>query len=123
MPPGRGVPVEYRMTEALNKTKWHSFLQLLSQTLQGKRADIQIVSVRLGNQVEVERLPFLGIAYDSKNDLIEITLEGMEHLIHRPERITIKGDGLMVSAIEIVDGEKTQQILRLHDPLMLAAFR
>jgi hypothetical protein len=107
------------MADILKKSDWHPYFELVSWVLKGKQAEIEVGSLALGNQIEVEWLPFLGIAYDFKNNIVEILLDGVDHLIRNPERIAIEGQGAQVSAIEVVDHDGTQQILRLRDPLML----
>jgi Family of unknown function (DUF5335) len=39
------------------------------------RAEIEVASLALGDQVEAEWLPLLGIAYDPKDDLVQVALE------------------------------------------------
>ena len=75
----------------------------------------------MGDQIEADWLPLFGVAYDPKNDLIEIALEGVDHLVRNPVRLAVEGDGPLVSSIEFVDRDGTQQIIRLRDPLMLPA--
>jgi Family of unknown function (DUF5335) len=66
-------------------------------------------------------LPLLGISYDPKNDVIDIALEGLTHLIHEPREVYIEQDGSELSALEVVDAEGSRQIVVLKDPLMLPA--
>ena len=101
------------------KTEWTGFLDNLSRALTGKRAEIEIASLDLGDQTEAEWLPLLGMDYDPKDDLIEISLEGLDHLIRRPVRLTVEGAGPLLSSIEIVDANGVQQLVRLRDSLML----
>jgi hypothetical protein len=107
------------MLRQLDKTEWHPYLELLSRALGGKRAEITIASLELGSQREAEWLPLVGIAYDPKNDLVEVALDGLDHLIRNPVSVVLEGDGASVAAIEIVDGKGNHQILKLNDPLML----
>ena len=75
----------------------------------------------MGDQVVAEWLPLLGITYDAKDDLIEVALEGVDHLIRKPGEVYVEdGAGELIS-IEIVDAEGTRQIVKLRDPLMLPA--
>jgi hypothetical protein len=111
------------MAQILSKAAWPRFLERLSRELVGKRAEIEIASLEIGDQIEADWLPLFGIAYDPKNDLIEIALEGVDHLIRNPVRLAVECDWPIVSSIEIVDREGAQQIIRLRDPLMLSATR
>ena len=40
-----------------------------------RRAEIEVASLDLGDQIEAEWLPLLGITYDDKDDVLEIALE------------------------------------------------
>jgi hypothetical protein len=100
---------------------WRSYFDTVSKALAGKRVEIEIASLNLGDQIEAEWLPLVGITYDPKNDLIEVALEGVDHLIHKPREVWIEGEGLDLSAIEIVDADNIRQIVVLRDPLMLPA--
>lgn len=106
-------------TLALDRREWADFFKHLSKALIGKRAELEVASLALGDQIEAEWLPFLGIAYDPKRDTIEILLEGVDHLINRPNKVYVaEGPGGLIS-LEIVDAEDARQILKLRDPLML----
>ena len=83
-------------TRKLDKQQWRTFFDRVSTTLEGKEAEIEIASLRLGDQVEAEWLPLLGIVYDPNDDIVEV-------------------------ALEIVDADDVKQIVKLRDPLMLPA--
>src|ERR1700731_4988275 len=103
----------------LDKTSWRAFFDGLSKLPEGKEAEIEVASLALGDQIEAEWLPLLGIAYDPKDDLVEVALDGIDHMIPKPREIYVdEGLGGLMS-IEIVDAEETKQIIKLRDPLML----
>jgi hypothetical protein len=66
-------------------------------------------------------LPLLGISYDPKDDIIEIALEGVDHLIPKPREVYVEENGLELSSLEVIDAEGTHQIIVLKDPMMLPA--
>jgi hypothetical protein len=103
----------------LEKADWHPFFDHLSKLLTGRRAEIEVASLRLGNQVEAEWLPLLGLVYDQKEDVVEVALEGLDHLIRTPREIYIEEVEGLVSSIAAVDADGTHQIIRLKEPLML----
>lgn len=105
----------------LEKAQWGPYFDHVSKTLSGKQAEIEVASLAIGAQLEAEWLPFQGIVYDHKNDLVEILLEGLDHLIRQPGDIFIDQGpaGLVSLMIERADGIK--EIIRLRDPLMLPA--
>ena len=88
--------------------------------LQGRQAEIEVLSLKLGDQLAAEWLPFFGITYDPKDDIVEIVLEGMDHLIEKPQQIYADtGGGTSLVSIDIVDSSGIQQIVKLREPLML----
>jgi hypothetical protein len=58
----------------------------MSKVLEGERGEIEVASLSMGDQIEAELLPILGIVYDPKDDLIEVALDGLDHLIPHPAR-------------------------------------
>jgi hypothetical protein len=109
------------MAKQLEKSQWRAYFDRISKTLVGKRAEIEVASLKLGDQIEAEWLPLLGISYDPKNDIIEIALEGVDHLIHKPREIYVEQEGLELSSLEVIDAEGARQIVVLRDPMMLPA--
>lgn len=109
------------MAKKLEKSIWRSYFDSVSKVIAGKRAEIEVSSLKLGDQIQAEWLPLLGIAYDPKDDLIEIALEGVDHLINKPREVWVEAEGVDLSSVEIVDGEGTRQIIMLKEPLMLPA--
>lgn len=108
-------------TRKLEKKEWRSFLDRFSTTLAGKQAEIEVVSLRLGDQVEADWLPLLGIAYDPNDDIVEVALEGLDHLIREPRELYVEEGGGGLAALEIVDSDDVKQIVKLRNPLMLPA--
>jgi hypothetical protein len=107
------------MTEKLKKWDWRAFFELMTKALDGKRAEIEIASLKIGHQIEAEWLPFRGMSYDPKNDVIDIVLEGLNHIIHKPQEVFVERQGLELSSLEVIDGDNLRQIIVLRDPLML----
>jgi Family of unknown function (DUF5335) len=54
-------------TRKLDKKQWRTFFDGVTTLLEGKQAEIEVASLRLGDQVEAEWLPLVGIAYDHVN--------------------------------------------------------
>ena len=105
----------------LPKAEWKPYFDRVSRSVIGKRAEIEVASLALGDQIEAEWLPLLGIAYDPKNDLIEIALEGLDHLIPKPRDVHVDEEALGLSRLQIVTADGVQHIVQLREPLMLPA--
>ncbi|MDO8654450.1 MAG: DUF5335 domain-containing protein [Undibacterium sp.] len=108
-------------TSKLEKTAWQSYFDHISKTIEGKLAEIEVNSLALGSQIQAEWVPLLGITYDKKNDLIEIILDGLDHMIHKPRDIFIEQNGIALSSLEVVDEDDVKQIIKLRDPLLLSS--
>ena len=105
----------------LEKAEWRSFLDNLSKLLEAKEAEVEVASLALGVQVQAEWLPLIGITYDPKDDVVEVALEGLDHLIRRPREIYIDNDAGALASMEIVDAGGVKQIVRFKDELQLPA--
>ena len=103
------------------KAEWSPFFDHLSKTLAGSQVEIDVGSLNLGGRVQANWIPLIGLVYDPKDDLVEVALEGLDHLIRGPREIHVEeGDGQLVS-IEIIDAEGARQIIKLKEPLLLPA--
>jgi hypothetical protein len=103
----------------LEKAEWRVYCDRVYKTLVGKRAEVEVASLDLGIQVAAEWLPLLGIAYDPKDDVFEIALEGLDHLIQNPREFYVDEGPLGLSSLEVIDSSGARQIVTLRDPLML----
>ncbi|HUZ90457.1 MAG TPA: DUF5335 domain-containing protein [Methylocella sp.] len=107
--------------QKLEKAEWSPFFNHLSKTLAGSQVEIDVGSLPLGGQVQANWVALIGLVYDPKDDVVEVALEGLDHLIHSPRDISVEqGDGLLAS-IEIVDAAGARQIIKLKEPLLLPA--
>jgi hypothetical protein len=110
------------MAKKLEKSQWGTFFgRLANALLTGKRAEIEVASLKLGDQIEAEWLPLLGISYDPKDDILDIDLEGHDHQIRNPREIYVEAQGLELSSMEVIDADGTRHIITLRDPLALPA--
>ena len=107
--------------EQIERARWGAFLDTLTEILVGKQAEIEVAALDLGDQIEAEWAPLIGISYDRKDDLVEIALDELDHLIRAPRSIFVDQDPGGIVAIEITDGDGRQHIARFKDPLALPA--
>lgn len=103
----------------LPKSEWSGFFANLSRTLQGKQAEIEVLSLDLGDEIEAEWLPLLGLAYDPKNDLVEVLLQDVDHMIRNPTDVHVDVGPVGLLTIEVTSADDTREIIRFRDPLML----
>ena len=110
----------------VDKAKWKLFFEFLSKQVEGTRAEIEVASLELGDQIEAEWLPLLGITYDHKDNAVEIALEDsdrvvIDHMIKEPREIHFAEEGRHFIGLDIVDLNGAHHIVKLKDPLMLPA--
>jgi hypothetical protein len=110
-------------SQKLEKTAWRPYFDHVSKQLVAgsKRAEIEVASLRLGDQIEAEWLPLLGISYDPNNDLVQVLVEGLDHLIHHPVEIYVDSGPLGLLTMEVIDKDDVRNIVKLREPLMLPA--
>jgi hypothetical protein len=108
-------------TRNLDRSEWQGFFDGLSRLLEGKQADIRVESLAIGSQMATKWLRLLGITYDPKDDLLEVALEGVDHMIRKPQRISAEVGTEGLRSLEIVDSDAVRQLVELREPLMLPA--
>jgi len=106
-------------TRILAKEDWQAYCDRISKSLIAKRAHIEVGGLAFGDQAAAKWLPLLGITYDSKGDLLEIAMEGIDHIIHSPQSISVDDDLDGLKSMEIVDSDRRRQVVRLMEPLLL----
>lgn len=103
----------------VEKNNWKAFFDTLTRTLVGKRAEVEVASLDLGDQIEAEWLPLIGIAYDPKDDLIEVALEGLDHMILKPREVYVDFNVGGLIGLAVIDSDHVRQIIKLKDPVAL----
>ena len=73
----------------LPRAEWQPFFDRMAKALLGKRAEIEVASLELGDQIVAEWLPMIGITYDSRDDLLDVALDRTDHLIPHPTEIVV----------------------------------
>jgi hypothetical protein len=106
-------------TVKLDKGAWQTYFDRISKLVVGKQAEIEVASLKIGVQIEAKWVPLLGITYDPKNDLVEVLVEGLDHLIRNPRDIYTEEGPAGLMSLEVIDTDDVRQIIRLRDPIML----
>jgi len=101
---------------SIKKEDWSAYFENLSGMLTGKRVLIEIASPSIGDQIEANWAPLTGITYDSKDDLIDIAVEHLNHMIRTPKSVHVHHDDQHLAAIEIQGEEASKHILKFKEP-------
>ena len=110
-------------TRKLDKAEWRPFLDGISKLLEAKEVEIEVASLSLGDQVQAKWLPLHGVTYHSKDDMVEVALEGLDHMIPRPRKIYAQEGTAGLASLEVVDSTGAKQIVKFRDQLLLASSR
>ena len=105
------------MGRTLPKSEWKAYFDHLSKHLIGERAEVEIAGLKSGDHIEARWVPLIGITYESKGDVLEIALERLDHLIHRPRNIVVTDSPEGLESMEVVDSEGCKQVVKLMKPL------
>ena len=108
-------------SRTIPQAEWRAFFDGMADTLVGKRVEVEAASLDLGDQIVTEWVPLLGVTYDTRDDLLDVALSGLNHLIRRPRDIYVQEGPKGVETVAVVSADGVKQILHLKDPLMLPA--
>jgi len=106
---------------AIKKAEWEAFCATVSKALEGSNAEIEVASLDLGDQIESEWAPFIGITYDPEDDIFDIALEETDHIVYQPKELVADVDDMEINTLQITDSEGRHHLVRLRDALMLPA--
>jgi len=111
------------MAQAIDRAEWERYCERVSKALATGEAEVEVSSPELGAQMEADWLPFIGISYDPNDDIIDIALEGVDHIIEHPREISTEEELGTLSALQITDRDGVHHLVRLRDALALPAPR
>ena len=87
--------------------------------MQGKLIQIEIDSLELGAQIEVNKLSLNGLTYDKKDDAFIISTDEIEHVIRSPQQIFAADGGDGMDSLKVRSADGTEQIISFVEPLAL----
>lgn len=103
----------------LDKKAWKDYFNGLSKSyMRHERmdyAEIRVFSQEIGAQPETSWLPLEGITYDDRDDLLEVNVQHLDHLVYQPEEIYIDEtpDGVLTT-LEIIRKDGIKEIIELR---------
>jgi hypothetical protein len=117
---GHQQSAEQAMTiRKLERGEWNGLCLRVTRYCSGMQAIVEVMSVEFGCQVEIHRLPMFGMSYDPRNDVLELLIGDLDHLIRAPRELYFDDAPLGSIALQIVDADGVRQIVTLRYPLML----
>jgi hypothetical protein len=107
-------------TQKLERAKWHAYFDQVSQSLRGKPVEVRIVGPHLGDYIQGEKLPLIGLTYDPKDDVFEVATDRIDHLVQRPKTIYIETDAGQLRSVQVIDAEQNKQIIVFEEWVSLS---
>jgi hypothetical protein len=106
-------------TREIARRDWRRYCDRLSKELQGQRAELDVISLDLGDRAEARWLPLVGLVYEPKMDAIEIALEGLGHSIREPRELYVEETDRGIVSLEIITAAGAVEAVRFRQPLAL----
>jgi hypothetical protein len=117
---GHQQSAEEAMTiRKLERGEWNGLCLRVTRYCSGMKAMVEVMSLDFGCQVEAHRLPMLGMSYDPRNDVLELLIGDLDHLIRSPRELYFDDALLGSMVLQIVDADGVRQIVTFRYPLML----
>jgi hypothetical protein len=80
-----------------------------------RTADVEVLGMDLGDQVEGEGIRLIGITYEPKTRELEVELESGTLRSYKPKEVwAIEEDDGFIQALEIVREDDTKEIVRVR---------
>jgi hypothetical protein len=109
------------MNRKMERGEWQSYFDRLSRGLGAQQAELEVDALGVGAQVAHDWANVQGIAYDPKDDRVEVVIEDLDHMIPKPKEIWVDETAGAVANVEVVDGEGQHHIVKFRSPLALPA--
>lgn len=100
-------------TKRLDEEEWGRYFDNAAGTLLGRKATVEVVAPDVGAQFAAVGVNVIGIVYDPKDKLLEVALDGMDHLIRHPQEIYVEETPRGLSAVEATDGSGRKHIVQI----------
>jgi len=106
-------------TDRIAQSEWQAYFESVSNFLEGKRVTIRVAALDIGDQIEEENVSLFGMTYDPKDNLFDIALQGLNHMIADPQDVRVVTGDRGIETISIIDGDGREQIIQFSESLML----
>ena len=109
------------MARKLERAEWRPFSTAFRKGSRGNKPEIKVASLDLGDQLQAGWVSLIGLVYDPKDDIVEVAIEGLDHMIHKPRELNVEEEGRQLSSLELIHADGGRQIIKLKDMLLLPA--
>ena len=105
-------------TRILQKAEWSAYFDQFSKHLIGEKAIVDLQGLEfVGDRRQARCLPLLGLTYDAKDDILQVAMDSLDHLIHGPREIIVTDGPDGLESLKVVDANRQTQTVTLVKPL------
>jgi hypothetical protein len=121
---GPGGARRQRFAREVPRERWGDELEAVAAELVDARTIIEVQGADLGAQTEERGLLLRTLAYDPRDDVIEVAVarprpggeDVLRHLVDRPTRLLVDSrEGILPRAIAVDDGDGTRTLVQVVD--------
>ncbi|MFT5659297.1 MAG: hypothetical protein ACI9KN_002580 [Gammaproteobacteria bacterium] len=105
------------------KKDWKSYFDRITKAVRGGLVHIEVDSLELGAQTEVDKLTLNGLTYEEKDAVLIVSTDEIEHTIRSPQQIYVTEGTSGLSSIKVSSADGVSQIISLTAPLKLQAVK
>ncbi len=96
----------------LERDEWKRELEEIWKKMEDKSVLIEVEGLHLGDQIEAEHVELKGLSYDPKDDVVQIWVGPLDHMIHHPQKLMLAVEHGYLVAIDITDAEGNQHLVK-----------
>lgn len=106
-------------TKQLPRKQWSAYFDAFTKKFlrdpNPEAADIRVLSPEIGVQEQARHVRLQGITYDHKDNVLEIVLHRLDHLVFNPKEIWVtEEENGFVRNMEIVRDDDTREIVEFN---------
>lgn len=107
-------------TREVGKENWQGFFDQTSRVLKGKLIQIEVDSLEIGAQIEVNMLSLNGLTYDRKDKALIVSTDEIEHVIPAVQQIFVTEGREGMDSLEVRSADGRIEIIKFSEPLALS---
>ena len=107
----------------IERSDWVPFISSVSKLVHGQLAEVEIIGLDIGDQIEKDWTTIDGISYDDLEDVLYVHRQPFNYEIRNPEKMFSAEEGLVMKMLTIQDNQDHLQIIHFREPLRLEAAR
>ena len=97
--------------------QWRSYLDDLSVSMKGHLVEIEISGFDIGDQIKADWQRLEGITYDAADDALAVAVEGLVHVLKRPQAMAIDAEAGRVRCVAATDPQGRTHEIHFRQPI------